>query len=67
MLWTSGKVERQIMYDAQVVVRKRTMDGYIKKYYIFVVLLLIVTVFSVMRLDRVAFRSEERRGGKECR
>lgn len=43
------------MYDAQVVVRKRTMDGYIKKYYIFVVLLLIVTVFSVMRLDRVAF------------
>jgi ribose/xylose/arabinose/galactoside ABC-type transport system permease subunit len=55
MLWTSGKVERQIMNDTQVVDRNRTMDGYIKKYYIFVVLLLIVTVFSVMRLDRVVF------------
>lgn len=43
------------MNDTQVVDRNRTMDGYIKKYYIFVVLLLIVTVFSVMRLDRVVF------------
>ena len=43
------------MVDAKVMDRNRTRDGYIKKYYIYVVLLLMVMVFSVMKLDRVVF------------
>lgn len=35
--------------------RTRVWEGYIKKYYIYVVLLFMVTLFSVVKLDRVAF------------
>lgn len=35
--------------------RTRAWDGYVKKYYIFAVLLFMVTVFSVVKLDQVTF------------
>ncbi len=55
MRWTSGKAERESKNVKTTMERSRAWEGYVKKYYIYAVLLFMVTLFSVVKLDRVAF------------
>ena len=55
MRWTSGKAEREDTDVKTIAERTGVWEGFVKKYYIYAVLLFMVTLFSVVKLDRVAF------------